>query len=174
MLVDGQWVPTFPRAQYFMARAEVEHTDREARANSDHLGPFALAMMDSANVYGDSVQPIIESGLAVFVDNDAELAPGICLLPTPGHTPGHVSVLLESQGERAVINGDMMHHPCQIARPEWCSAFDHEPTTSIATRRAFFERFADTPTLIIGTHFGGPTAGRLMRHEGGFRLDAVG
>ncbi len=172
MLVDGQWVPTFPRASYFLSRAEVEHTDREALANSDHLGPYALAMMDSANVYADSVQPIIDSGLAVFVDTDAQLAPGISLLPTPGHTPGHVSVVLESKGERAVITGDMMHHPCQIGRPEWCSAFDHSPSESTATRRAFFERFADTPTLIIGTHFGGPTAGRLLTHDGGYRLDA--
>jgi glyoxylase-like metal-dependent hydrolase (beta-lactamase superfamily II) len=171
MLVDGEWVPTFPSARYFMAREEVEHTDRE-RANSDHLGPYALAMMDSANVYADSVKPIIDGGLAVFVDTDAELAPGIRLLPTPGHTPGHVSVLIESNGESAVITGDMMHHPCQIARPEWSSAFDHSPPESTATRRAFCERFADTPTLVIGTHFGGPTAGTLRRHEGGYRLEA--
>jgi glyoxylase-like metal-dependent hydrolase (beta-lactamase superfamily II) len=172
MLVDGQWVPTFPGATYFMARAEVEHVTRQAHADNTSLGAYAAAMVDASNVYADSVRPIIDSGLAVLVETDAELAPGIRLLSTPGHTPGHVSVLLDSGGESAVITGDMMHHPCQIARPEWCSAFDDNPAGSIATRQNFFHQFADTSTLIIGTHFGGPTAGRLVRDEGGYRLVA--
>jgi glyoxylase-like metal-dependent hydrolase (beta-lactamase superfamily II) len=171
MLVDGQWVPTFPRAKYFMARTEVEHVIQQAQSDTADLSSYAGAMIDPSNVYADSVRPIIDCGLAVLVETDAELAPGIRLLATPGHTPGHVSVLLESGSESAVITGDMMHHPCQIARPEWCSAFDDNPTGSIATRLSFLDRFADKTTLIIGTHFGGPTAGQLVRDEGGYRLE---
>jgi glyoxylase-like metal-dependent hydrolase (beta-lactamase superfamily II) len=170
MLVDGKWIPTFPRAEYFMVRAEVDHLERQAGSDNADLSAFAGAMMDPGNVYNDSVRPVIEGGRAILVEPDAELAPGVRLLPTPGHTPGHVSVHLESGGESAVITGDMMHHPCQIARPQWCSAFDDSPAQSVATRLAFFERFADTPTLIIGTHFGGPTAGRLVRGNEGYEL----
>jgi hypothetical protein len=59
-------------------------------------------------------------------------------------------VLIESNGESAVITGDMMHHPCQIGRPDWARRrpFTERSTT---TRLAFFERFVDTPTLVIGT-----------------------
>jgi glyoxylase-like metal-dependent hydrolase (beta-lactamase superfamily II) len=170
MLVDGTWVPTFPRAMYYMARAEVEHLQRQADSDNADLSPFAGAMMDPGNVYSDSVRPIVDAGLAVMVEPATELSAGVRLMPTPGHTPGHVSVHLQSGEASAVITGDMMHHPCQIARPEWCSAFDDNPRQSVATRLGFFDRFADTDTLIIGTHFSGPTAGRLVRDNGGYRL----
>jgi glyoxylase-like metal-dependent hydrolase (beta-lactamase superfamily II) len=169
MCVDGQWVPTFPNAQYYLTRVELEHVKARAQS-SDQQSGYAAAMLDATNVYGDSIRPIIEAGVANLVETNAELFPGVRLLPTPGHTPGHVSVLIESEGAAAVITGDMMHHPCQIAHPEWCSAFDDNPTRSMETRREFLERFVDTGTLIIGTHFAGPSAGRLVRHEAGFRL----
>lgn len=170
-LEAGRWVPTFPNARYFMVRSEVEHAEREAASLGADHGAFAASMMDPANVFADSVKPIIESGQSVLVDSDAELAPGVRLLPTPGHTPGHVSVLLESDGQSAVITGDMMHHPCQIARPQWSSAFDSDPAISVETRHRFFERFADTSALVIGTHFNSPTAGYLVSDDGGYRLD---
>jgi glyoxylase-like metal-dependent hydrolase (beta-lactamase superfamily II) len=172
VLKEGVWVPTFENAQYFMARVEVDHVEAELRRVDPKLSTYAAAMIDVGNVYGDSVRPIIDADLCVLVETDAELFPGVRLLPTPGHTPGHVSVLIESEGETAVITGDMMHHPCQIARPNWCSAFDDDPATSVKTREAFIEQFANTSTLIVGTHFGGPTAGWLLHDGAGFKLVA--
>jgi hypothetical protein len=85
-----------------------------------------------------------------------------------------VSVVIESQGERAVITGDLMHHPCQIAHPEWSSSADSDPQQSHASRLKFFAQFADQPTLVIRTHFGGPTAGCLLERSDGYWLDAHG
>ena len=173
MLHEGRWIPTFPNARYYMARAELAHWRAEfegAPAGRDY-SPETEALMDNKATFADSVKPILDAGLETLVDLDAQIAPGIRLIPTLGHTPGHVSVVLESRGERAVITGDMMHHPCQIAHPEWSSAFDTDPEMSQVTRRSFFEQFADTPTLIIGTHFGGPTAGYLIRDGRDYRLD---
>jgi hypothetical protein len=65
----------------------------------------------------------------------------------------------------------MMHHPSQMARPEWASAFDFDQDQARATRRAFLERYADGPVLIIGTHFATPTAGRIVRDAGAYRLE---
>jgi glyoxylase-like metal-dependent hydrolase (beta-lactamase superfamily II) len=172
MWVDGEWVPTFPNAKYYMARRELEHWSDERERTTARAADsvWVQSMMDSNATYLDSVKPIVDAGLAVLVETDAQIAPGITLLPTPGHTPGHVSVLLESKGESAVITGDMMHHPCQIARPDWPSAFDSDNVQSCDTRREFLARFADTQTLVIGTHFGGPTAGRLLREGSRYRL----
>jgi glyoxylase-like metal-dependent hydrolase (beta-lactamase superfamily II) len=167
---DDRWVPTFPNARYYMVRTEVDHVTAQSQQTDFQPSSYAAAMIDVHNVYGDSVRPILDAGLSVLVDSDAQLFPGVRLIPTPGHTPGHVSVLIESGQETAVISGDMMHHPCQIAHPEWCSAFDDDPSLSIETRFAFLERFADTRTLLIGTHFGGPSAGRVVRAGAGFRL----
>lgn len=170
----GQWRPTFPNARYYMARKEFDHwaSEMDGTALTTGLGSAAIAMMDTAAVFLDSIKPVFDAGLVELVDLDAVIAPGVRLLPTTGHTPGHVSVILESGADRAVITGDMMHHPCQIARPEWASAFDYDAMESEQTRQSFMDMFADTPTLIIGTHFGGPTAGRLVRGETGYWLDA--
>lgn len=74
-------------------------------------------------------------------------------------------------GERAVITGDMMHHPCQIAHPEWSPLFDSDQEASRATRRAMVKDWADLPILVIGTHFAGPTAGRIKRDGASYRFE---
>jgi glyoxylase-like metal-dependent hydrolase (beta-lactamase superfamily II) len=93
------------------------------------------------------------------------------LTPTTGHTPGHVSVVIESQGQKAVITGDMTHHPCQMAHPHWSPSFDSDPAAANATRRRMFAEWADEPVLVIGTHYAGPTAGRVRRDGAAFRFD---
>ena len=92
-------------------------------------------------------------------------------MPTQRHTPGHVSVLISSQGEEGLIIGGFLRNPCQIAHPEACKNVDEGSTRAEQTRREMFRRFADTPTLIIGTRFATPTAGRLVTDCDTYRLD---
>ena len=74
---------------------------------------------------------------------------------------------LSSGGQTALITGDFVHHPIQFATPEWCSHFDTDATAAEGTRREFIEAHADTDLLVIGTHFGGPGAGRIVSADGG-------
>ena len=76
-------------------------------------------------------------------------------------------MLLESGGARALITGDFMHHAVQVAAPEWCSHFDTDAVAAERTRREFIEAHADSDLLVIGTHFGGPGAGRIVSADGG-------
>ncbi|HEV2546629.1 MAG TPA: MBL fold metallo-hydrolase [Stellaceae bacterium] len=158
MLVEGRWVPTFPRARYLMGRVEFEHW-RTQRDNESHIAVFA-----------DSVQPVFDAGLVDLVATDHRVANEVSLVPTLGHTPGHVSVRISSRGETALITGDFIHHPCQMARLDWSSAADHDAGQAERTRRDMFAALADTPTLVIGTHFAGATAGRVVRDGDAFRL----
>ncbi len=152
-LVDGAWRPTFPNSRYVFAGPEYHHWSQEPfRQRPEH---------------DDSIQPVVDAGLVDLVDVDAEVAPGVSLLSTPGHTPGHCSVLLESGGSRALITGDFMHHAVQVASPEWCSHFDTDAVAAERTRREFIEAHADSDLLVIGTHFGGPGAGRIVSADGG-------
>jgi glyoxylase-like metal-dependent hydrolase (beta-lactamase superfamily II) len=80
-------------------------------------------------------------------------------------------VRIRSRGEEALITGDFMHHPCQIARPEWASTADSDPAMGVRTRERMFEQLAGTPVLVIGTHFAGATAGRIVRDGEAYRLD---
>jgi glyoxylase-like metal-dependent hydrolase (beta-lactamase superfamily II) len=157
-LVDGAWVPTFPQARYLVARSEWEHWSQE----QDHWTQILMA---------DSVRPIFDAGLADLVETDHAVHDTMRFEPTPGHTPGHVSVHIASRGEEAVITGDLVHHPSQFARPHWGSSADSDAEQADRTRRAFMARYADTPVLIIGTHFAGPTAGRLRRDGEVYRLE---
>jgi glyoxylase-like metal-dependent hydrolase (beta-lactamase superfamily II) len=156
MLEDGAWVPTFPKARYFIARREYD---------------FWLAHEDEEQhtMMGDSIKPIVDAGLVQFVELDHVISPEIRLTPSVGHTPGHVSVTIESEGQRAAITGDIMHHPSQFAHPEWLS-LDSDATEAALTRRRLFAEWADQATLVIGTHFPAPTAGHVVRDGAAFRF----
>ncbi len=158
-LVEGKWVPTFPRARYLIGRKELEHWQAEGEG-------------ETKEILSDSVRPILDAGLAELVEMDHVISPEIRLVPTPGHTPGHVSVMIESEGESAVITGDMTHHPCQLAHPDWSPPFDSDRAASAAMRRRMFEAWADRPILVIGTHYAAPTAGHVVRDGAAFRFEA--
>ena len=154
-LENGKWAPTFPNARYLFNRKEWEYWKDTKDENQ-------------GEVVKDSLLPIVDAGLAEMVEETHRIGDEIALLPTPGHTPGHCSVRLSSGGQEAVITGDMIHHPSQIAEPHWFSRVDWNPELGIATRRAFLEAHADTATLILGTHFAPPTRLRIVSHNGGF------
>jgi glyoxylase-like metal-dependent hydrolase (beta-lactamase superfamily II) len=164
-LVNGKWVPTFPKASYLMDKKEIAFYGSIDEKTTDDF------MQVQRRVFADSVQPVFDAGLAKPVEGPAQVCEGVRLIPTPGHTPGHCSVLIESKGEKAMITGDFMHHPIQFHDPGLATPFDVDNNAAIATRRRVFNEYADTPTLIIGTHFAGPTAGKLVRDGDGYRLD---
>jgi len=154
-LVGGQWVPTFANARYVFGKTEYEHW-------RDHSHE-----PDKAAVFDDSVKPIVDAGKAELIPSDHKLCDEMSLIPTPGHSPGHMSVLIRSDGEEGLLTGDVAHHPCQMAHLGWSSTADSDPVQSAATRRQLFSRFADRPTLVIGGHY---NAGRIQRDGDAFKF----
>ena len=167
MLVDGLWVPTFPNARYLVERSEFDFLDVEGA--DDDAQPWMRDMNDV--VMADSIRPVLEAGLLDLVSSDHRVCDEVTLIPTPGHTVGHVSIRIDSRGESALITGDFIHHPCQMAHPEWSLTSDFDPARSVVTRKEVFSGLAGTPTLVIGTHWPDPTAGRVARDGNSFRLD---
>ncbi len=158
---DGEWVPTFPSARHVTARAE-----REFWAGYAMYEP-------RRQMFEDSVLPVERAGLLDLVDVPAdgvEIVSGVRLLPTPGHTPGHVSIELRSAGETALITGDAVHHPVQFAHPEIGASVDIDPAESEKTRRRLLAELADSRALVLGTHFTPPTGGHLVRNGASYRL----
>ena len=158
---NGRWVPTFPNARYLFSKREYEHWEGE-RKNGDGHGHF--------DHFVDAIDPVVEAGLVDLINDEHQVCREVSLFPTPGHTPGHVSVLIRSRGQEAVITGDLMHHPIQLARPDLPVNADSDKVQGAATRRAFCERFANRDATVIGTHFCEPTAGRIVSDKTNWRL----
>lgn len=156
-LVDGAWEPTFTKARYLMAKSEYDYFI----ADDDK---------EQMQIMSDSVTPVFEAGLVDLVETNHRVCDEIRLIPSHGHTPGHVSIWIESQGQTGLITGDFVHHPCQMHHPEWSAIIDTNPQDSEQTRRALFETCTEQGTLVIGTHFAAPTAGTLVRNGDGWQL----
>ena len=154
-LEGTRWVPTFEKARYVFGKTEYEYW-------RDHS-----VEPDRAAVFHDSVKPVVDAGRADLVASDITLCDEIKLIATPGHSPGHISVHIQSAGEEGLLTGDVAHHPCQMAHLDWSSTVDSDPAQSAATRRDLFSRFADKPVLVIGGHF---DAGHIRRDGDAFKF----
>jgi glyoxylase-like metal-dependent hydrolase (beta-lactamase superfamily II) len=160
MLVDGRWVPTFPNARYLLGRVEFDYWQAQAAAGEGE-----------PEIFHDSVQPVWEAGLVDLVETDHRICEEVSFTPTLGHTPGHVSIRIQSQGQEALITGDFIHHPCQMARLDWGSSADYDQDQAVQTRRDAFTALSSSDTLVIGTHFATPTAGHVVRDGDAFRFE---
>ncbi len=156
-LENGRWVPTFPNARYLFAQDEYAYwTER-------HLTSPLTQMTDS-------VLPVIEAGRAELVAHDHALGDHVRLMPTPGHTPGHVAVAAGRGRDRAVFTGDLIHSPLQARYPELGTKFDTDRAQADHTRRDFLARYSGTDTLCCTMHFPSPSVGHVTPWGDGFRL----
>jgi glyoxylase-like metal-dependent hydrolase (beta-lactamase superfamily II) len=159
-LENGRWVPTFPNARYVFAKSEYDYwVDMNAKTE---VPPFV-----------DSVLPVVEAKKVDIVTNDFVLGDHARILPTPGHTPGHVAFIFGRGKDAAVFAGDLMHTPLQTRYPELSPKFDVDPKQAGATRRNFLERYCDTDTLCCTAHFPSPSAGKIRRWGNGFSCEMV-
>ena len=153
-LENGSWVPTFPNAKYVFHKDEFRYWEEHGK---DWVGSGSL---DGG--FEDSVLPVMRAGQVTLVDNDFAIDDQVTLEPTPGHSPGHVCIDVRSSAGHVVLSGDVVHHPIQIAYPEWNSRFCVDPDQSRASRKIFVDRHADRDTLILPAHFASPAAGRIV------------
>ncbi len=159
-LDNGRWVPTFPKARYVFGRQEYDHWT--AQHTKAPIAPFE-----------DSVLPVVNANRADLVQNDFQIGDHVRLLPTPGHTPGHVAICFGRNGDEAVVSGDLMHSPLQTRYPELSAIFDADKAQAAITRRAFLEHYCDTATLCCTAHFPSPSVGRIERWGDGFKCEPL-
>ena len=159
-LVDGRWVPTFPNARNVFSKEELDFWT--SRAGADRMLPLT-----------DSVLPIVAAGRAELVADGHVVDDHIQLLPTPGHTPHHVSVLAGKGRDVAAFTGDAIHSPLQLRFPGISMFSDSDPVQAAITRRALIERLSDTDTLCCTAHFPSPSAGYIKRRGDGFHCEPV-
>ena len=167
-LRDGRWTPTFPNAKYIFHKGEYEHW--EAITASGELPPGLMAGALPGNSWSYNCRPVVEAGQALLVDDGFELDDNLTLIPTPGHSPCHCCVMIRSQGQEAVVTGDLMHHALQCREPDWSTIFDFDPAQS---RRRLLSQVADTGVFVLPIHLPHPTVGRVSADGDRFRYTFV-
>ena len=153
MSVGGGRRPTFPNAKYWMSK-----TDWEVCHQPEVSDRFPNAP--------ECIWPLEELGLLELLEGEQTLTGQLTSLPTPGHTPGHMSIVISSQGERALILGDVLHNPVQAHETGWVSRADMDPEQTRITRRSLMERLEQEGTLVAAVHMPAPGFGKIVRLEG--------
>ena len=151
-------MPTFPNARYLFGKTEYDFWNGYDESK------------EQTAVFADSVKPIVDAGLVEFIPDEHQVAEEIDTIPTPGHSPGHLSIRIRSRGEEALLLGDVAHHPCQMAHLDWSSTFDSDPVQAAKTREILFAKLAGTPIRVIGGHF---DPGYVVREGNAFRLSEI-
>jgi glyoxylase-like metal-dependent hydrolase (beta-lactamase superfamily II) len=154
VLATEATAPAFPRARYLVPRADVETWGRPEVREGFPI-PFV----------GDTLDPLVELGVVDLVEGERAISRELTILSTPGHTPGHQSLLIRSAGESALLAGDVWLHPAQVTEPDWSSAFDMDAPAASRIRKSLAERIADEGMTVGVCHFPEPF-GQLVRLEG--------
>jgi glyoxylase-like metal-dependent hydrolase (beta-lactamase superfamily II) len=157
---DG-WVPTFPNARYLLGGREFDFWNKQRETGQG----------STPAVFADSITPLFDAGLVDLIELPHRLTDEITLTSTPGHTPGHASVQIRSNGQEGLITGDFIHHPCQMAVPDLPEIADTDPAVAGQTRWRVLDECADRPILVIGTHFARPVAGHVRKDGEVFRFE---
>jgi glyoxylase-like metal-dependent hydrolase (beta-lactamase superfamily II) len=148
----GDVVPRFPRARHFLGQADWEGNPRRSDPGSDL----------------DRLEVIDRLGLLELVDGEQKIAPGVTIVPTPGESPGHCVVRLESAGEVCYVLGDVVHHACEVDHPDWGPPHaDSDPL--LATRKRIFPTIAREGALVVTAHEPFPPWGRIVTASDGYR-----
>ena len=151
----GRWVPTFPNARYVAHELDLAHFQKpEVRAAGryDYMQEF--------------VDPLVAQGVFDTLSGDTDLTDEVRAVHTPGHTPGHMSVLVSSQGQKALIQGDVFIHPAQVTEEDWSPLFDGDADVSTMTRGKVLDQVEADGTPMISCHFPAPGFGRVVRSQG--------
>lgn len=148
----GSAVPTFPRAKVF-----VNEADWNFFSGAD-------------NPHGAAVQAKLAqlhaAGGVELVNGEYAVSDELTMLPTPGHTPGHCSLVVRSQGEGCILTGDVLHTPAQVSEIDWSPVFDNDQDQSMESRWTLVQR-ADVQGLALAAgHFPFPGFGRIARFNG--------
>lgn len=157
-LLSDEGQPVFPNARYVISRPELAFWQARIAGSLADQAPI-LAMMEAQGLRR--------------IEMDEQIGPGLKAVPIPGHTPGQIALLLESEGEKLLHLADLLHSPMQFAHPEWSPYFDADADVSVPTRRTLLRRAADEDLLALFYHLTFPGLGRIRQAEKGFAWQPV-
>ena len=147
-LTNGQ--PTFPNARYLATRVDWDYWTQPS-------------VLETARHITDQVLPLEGMNILDLIEGEYQITDELKTMPTPGHTPGHISIVVASAGERGMILGDVAHSPAQAHYTDWSPIFDVDGDLSRKTRHEVLDRLEADGSLVSAGHFPGTGFGRFVR-----------
>jgi glyoxylase-like metal-dependent hydrolase (beta-lactamase superfamily II) len=158
--------PAFPKARYFMCREEWDFWTSE-RAERE-LGEHMAVPLQIARRHLSPTRERLE-----LIDGKTAIVAGVDAIPAPGHTPGHLALMVSSMGCKLLILSDTVLHPIHLERPEWNAVFDFDPPKVVSTRRLLLEQAAADKALVFAFHFPFPGLGHVSPKDEGWDWQAT-
>jgi glyoxylase-like metal-dependent hydrolase (beta-lactamase superfamily II) len=158
----GQEVEHFPNATVVVSQREIDYWFHPAVIGTER-GQTAFRGLSRA----------MDAGRVVTFDGEYEVTPGLTTIPTPGHTPGHNSVMITSQDEHLLILGDLTHHKSMLEHHDWVAGVDVDPSETTRSRKKICEVALEHDALVTAPHFDIPTLGRIRRVDEGYRFEEI-
>jgi glyoxylase-like metal-dependent hydrolase (beta-lactamase superfamily II) len=156
----------FPNARYLVSKVDwdmqVELIKQTPTGTAEELATFERRI----SAFREQVQPLDELNAMDLFEREYQITPEVTTMPSPGHTPGHMSVVISSQGERAMVLGDCIHMPLEVHETDWVCRGDRDPALTMRTRRALLDAAEQDGTMLFGGHFPAPGFGKLVRSAG--------
>lgn len=163
---DGVMVPRFPNARYVLDRADWDyHFTPEGEQRPLAPSPFAAVNQ----IMRDRLQAVMDAGLVDLVDGEVEVVPGVTTIPTPGETPGHRAVRIESTGAICWLLGDIVHYAVEFEHPDWLLPVRRDAEAMLASRQRVLPRIVAENALVNWSHAPFPGWGRIVRAGDGYR-----
>ena len=151
MEMNKQRQLTFPNARHMVTKAEWD---------------FWYGDNNPAGPHPEFVQAPLADRIHFIADGD-EPVPGITVIATPGHTPGHISLRITAGEQKLYLTGDLLHGPMQLQEPAWSVAFDLDAEQARASREAMYGRLTQPDTIVAVNHFSNKVFGRIQAGENG-------
>jgi glyoxylase-like metal-dependent hydrolase (beta-lactamase superfamily II) len=145
--------PLFPNAEYWVPRADWEHYGERGGDNWEQM-----------------LAPLESLGVLHLFEGETPLTDALTLVPTPGHTPGHTSIQIRSNGEQGFVLGDAVVDEINLNEPEWGNMFDWNDEQAVATRQRLIPQLTESGELIVASHLGAQGLGRFARDGGRLRF----
>ena len=171
---DAEGNVAFPKARYVMWKDDWDFWTSES----------ILGKLDAGQVCGvpelDQMMgacarqylPLIQGQIDV-IEPETEIAAGVHSIPAPGHTPGHMALLISSGDEHALHLADTVLHPIHLARPEWFPLYDLQQEQAASTRRQLLDRAAAEDALVLSYHFPFPSLGYISQKDKGWQWEPI-
>ena len=144
--------PRFPKARFVLSQKEWDWLP--SRVETQAPGSAEI----ERNLF-----PLRDLESLELLDGDSVLTDHVTAILTPGHTPGHMSLLISSDGEKAVLTGDAIVHPAQVTHPEWHLAMDFDKALAVETRQRLLDRIESEGLTLVACHFPSPGWGQVIR-----------